>query len=144
MIKLAVKENKGVVDILLTLSNLFPDQSLSLMNLCLKSKRGILLEIKGITKSRSAMQERYYRKWCGEFARFVGMTHDEMHDEILCRTFGSEHVKTAMGEVRRPTKRSSEVGVVEYSAIIEMLIFTAAELDFRVPPAEKQPVGVKL
>jgi len=36
------------------------------------------------------------------------------------------------------------VGVVEYSAIIEMLIFTAAELDFRVPPAEKQPVGVKL
>jgi len=138
MIKLSIKENKGVVDILLPLSNLFPERSLELMNLCLKSKRGILIEIKNISKSRSSSQERYYRKWCGEFAKFVGMTHDEMHEELLCRTFGSEHIKTSIGEIRRPVKRSSEVGSREYSTLIEMLIFTAAELGFRVPPAEKQ------
>jgi hypothetical protein len=135
--KFELKENSGVVDILLPLCNLFPERSLELMNLCLKSKRGVSVEIKSITKSRSSMQERYYRKWCGEFAKFVGMTHDEMHEELLCRTFGSEHIATTLGDIRRPVKRSSEVGVVEYSTLVEMLIFTAAELDFQVPPAEK-------
>jgi len=136
--KFELKENSGVVEILLPLCNLFPERSLELMNLCLKSKRGVHVEVKSVGKSRTSMQERYYRKWCGEFAKFVGMTHDEMHEELLCRTFGSEHIKTSIGEIRRPVKRSSEVGSREYSSLIEMLIFTAAELDFRVPPAEKQ------
>tara|TARA_R110001583_G_scaffold393_3_gene3590 strand:- start:938 stop:1351 length:414 start_codon:yes stop_codon:yes gene_type:complete len=136
--KFELKENSGVVDILLPLCNLFPNKSLELMNLCLKSKRGVQVEIKTIGKSRTPMQERYYRKWCGEFAKSVGMTHDEMHEEILCRAFGSEHITTSFGEIRRPIKRSSEVGVTEYSSLIEMLIFTASELNFYIPPAEKQ------
>ena len=141
--KFELKENSGVVDILLPLCNLFPERSLELMNLCLKSKLGVHVEVKSIGKSRTSMQERYYRKWCGEFAKFVGMTHDEMHEELLCRAFGSERIGTSMGEVRRPLKRSSEVGVVEYSSLIEMLIFTAAELDFHVPPAERMIVNEK-
>ena len=63
------------------------------------------------------------------------MTHDEMHEEMLCRSFGSEYVATSMGEIRRPIKRSSECGSAEYAVLIDTLIITAGDLGFQVPPA---------
>tara|TARA_R100001369_G_C3270175_1_gene159870 strand:+ start:132 stop:452 length:321 start_codon:yes stop_codon:yes gene_type:complete len=104
------------------------------MNLILNQKSGLVVEVKRARKSHSSQQQRYYRKWLGEFAKFIGYTHDEMHEEILCRTFGTEHVETKMGNIRRPMKRSSEIGVEEYGYLIDMLILTAAELDYVVPP----------
>ena len=55
--KFELKENSGVVEILLPLCNLFPERSLELMNLCLKSKRGVHIDVKSIKKSRTSMQE---------------------------------------------------------------------------------------
>ncbi len=135
--RLDTRNNEQVSDILLALCSAFPERSQDVMTLCLKAKRGVVLELKCATKSHSSSQQRYYRKWVGEFAKFVGMTHDEMHEEMLCRAFGSELIATTMGEVRRPSKRSSECGSAEYSVLIDMLIITAGDLGFRVPPAQE-------
>ena len=122
--RIDTRNNEQVSDILLALCSTFPERSQDVMALCLKAKRGVVLDLKCATKSHSSSQQRYYRKWVGEFAKFVGMTHDEMHEEMLCRTFGSDYVATSMGEIRRPSKRSSECGSSEYSVLIDMLIIT--------------------
>jgi hypothetical protein len=101
----------------------------------ISKKKGLVIEIEEAKKSRSRQQERYYRKWCAEFAKHCGMFPDEMHEELLCRAFGSETVETKMGVVRRPHQRSGDVGVRDYARLIDVLISTAGELGFRVPPA---------
>ena len=121
-------------EVMLSLCSLEPERSSVFMDLILAQGDGLVLEIKKARKSHSSQQQRYYRKWLGEFAKFIGYTHDEMHEEMLCRTFGTEYIETKMGDIRRPIKRSSEVGVQEYGFLIDMLIITAAELDYQVPP----------
>ena len=101
----------------------------------ISKKKGLVIEIEEAKKSRSRQQERYYRKLCAEFAKHCGMFPDEMHEELLCRAFGSETVETKMGVVRRPHQRSGDVGVGDYARLIDVLISTAGELGFRVPPA---------
>ena len=135
--RIDTRNNEQVSDILLALCSTFPERSQDVMALCLKAKIGVVLELKCATKSRSSAQQKYYRKWVGEFAKFVGMTHDEMHEEMLCRAFGTDHIATPMGEIRRPSKRSSECGSAEYSVLTDMLIITAGELGFQVPPASR-------
>ena len=101
----------------------------------ISKKKGLVIEIEEAKKSRSRQQERYYRKWCAEFAKHCGMFPDEMHEELLCRAFGSETVERKMGVVRRTHQRSGDVGVGDYARLIDVLISTAGELGFRVPPA---------
>lgn len=133
--RLDTQNGEQVSEILLALCSTFPERSQAVMELCLKAKRGVVVDLKCATKSRSSAQQKYYRKWVGEFAKFVGMTHDEMHEEMLCRAFGSDYVGTLVGEVRRPFKRSSECGSAEYAVLIDTLIITAGDLGFQVPPA---------
>jgi hypothetical protein len=63
------------------------------------------------------------------------MTPDEMHEEMLCMTFGSVEVETKFGMRRRPVTRSGETNTATYSRLIDNLINTAADMDFRVPPS---------
>ena len=61
------------------------------------------------------------------------MTPDEMHEEMLCQTFGSEEVDTKMGIRRRPIKRSSGTNTSTYAELIETLVRVSSELGFVVP-----------
>ncbi len=97
---------------------------------------GLVLTIKPPMRFKSRSQENYYRKWCREFAKHCGLTPDEMHEEILCITYGSEEVETKFGTRRRPAQRSSSASVKEYSELVETLIRVAAEMGFAVPPAD--------
>ena len=97
---------------------------------------GINVTMNKIKRSRSRRQENYYRKWVNEFAKFCGMTHDELHEELLCRSYGSEDISTKFGIIRRPIKRSRETTQSKYSELIDQLILTAAEMGFAVPDPE--------
>jgi hypothetical protein len=57
-----------------------------------------------------------------------------MHDEMLCLAYGSEEVETKFGIKRRPMKRSGQLTAKKYSELIHVLVMTAAEMGFAVPP----------
>tara|TARA_R110002020_G_scaffold356825_2_gene569322 strand:+ start:473 stop:955 length:483 start_codon:yes stop_codon:yes gene_type:complete len=87
---------------------------------------------------RSRSQEGYYRKWSRGFAEFCGMTPDEMHNEMLLKSFGTIEVETKFGWRKRPNKRSANTTKQEFSSLIETLIRTAAEMGFDIPPAHRE------
>ena len=99
---------------------------------------GITVTISKTKQERSRQQERYYRKWSLEFAKFCGMTPDELHDELLCRAFGSEEISTKFGIKRRPLRRSGDTNRSKYSELIDILIMTAAEMGFAVPAPKEE------
>jgi hypothetical protein len=116
------------------LSEVFPQQSERITALFEGAKLGINLEVSRKKKSRSRPQENYFRKWERGFAEFCGLTQDEMHDELLRRSFGSEEVETRFGIKTRPVQRSTRSSPAEYSELIETLIIVAAEMGFAIPP----------
>jgi hypothetical protein len=69
------------------------------------------------------------------------MTPDEMHEEMLCQTFGSEEVETKMGIRRRPIKRSSGTNTLTYSELIETLVRISSEYGFVVPLPNTREYG---
>ena len=119
------------------LSSAFPEKLKELVDVNKKAAEGVVIEIKPMRASRTRPQENYYRKWCAEFARFCGMTPDEMHEELLCQCYGSTEHATKFGIRRRPAKRSNDVDKQDYSELIETLCRIAAEVGFYVPPAEE-------
>ena len=119
------------------LSSAFPEKLKELVDVNKVSAEGVVIEIKPLKSARPRPQENYYRKWCAEFARFCGMTPDEMHEEMLCQCYGSTEHATKFGLRRRPAKRSSDASKTDYSELIETLCRIAAEVGFYVPPAEE-------
>ena len=134
--KIEIK-GEGVGDILGPICAAAPHRSGEIMQLFLGYKKGVSLEVKPIRQGRSRSQEGYYRKWCGSFADHCGLTPDEMHEEMLCVAFGSEEVPTRFGVMRRPLSRSGETNSSTYSRLIDVLIDTAADIGFKVPPSRK-------
>jgi|TARA_R100000656_G_scaffold65779_1_gene50068 hypothetical protein len=120
---------------LLPLAKLLPDKRRDeLLSLVDEMPLGLTITVEKIKKERSRQQEKYYRKWCNAFARHCGLTPDEMHDEMLCLAYGSEEVETKFGIKRRPMKRSGQLTAKKYSELIHVLVMTAAEMGFAVPP----------
>lgn len=120
---------------LLPFAKLLPDKPRDeLLSLVDDMPLGLTITVEKIKKERSRQQEKYYRKWCNAFARHCGLTPDEMHDEMLCRAYGSEEVETKFGIKRRPMKRSGQLTAKKYSELIHVLVMTAAEMGFAVPP----------
>jgi len=120
---------------LLPLAKLLPDKPRDeLLSLVDDMPLGLTITVEKIKKERSRQQEKYYRKWCNAFARHCGLTPDEMHDEMLCLAYGSEEVETKFGIKRRPMKRSGQLTAKKYSELIHVLVMTAAEMGFAVPP----------
>ena len=120
---------------LLPFAKLLPDKRRDeLLSLVDDMPLGLTITVEKIKKERSRQQEKYYRKWCNAFARHCGLTPDEMHDEMLCLAYGSEEVETKFGIKRRPMKRSGQLTVKKYSELIHVLVMTAAEMGFAVPP----------
>lgn len=102
-----------------------------------ESPLGCEFTVKPIKPARTRSQEKYYRKWCGEFAKHTGETPDDMHEIMLLRTYGTKIVSTAFGDYRLPEKRSADTTIDTYGELIETLIRCAAFAGFVIPPAER-------
>ena len=129
-------ETLKIIETLKLLSSVFPDATKDLAEINRVSRHGVTFEVKPLKTKRTRPQENYYRKYCGMFAKFCGMTPDEMHDEILCQCYGSEECETKFGVKRRPVKRSSDATRGDYSELIETLCRVAAQMDYHIPPPE--------
>ena len=129
-------ETLKIIETLKLLSSVFPDATGDLAEINRVSRHGVTVEVKPLKTKRTRPQENYYRKYCGMFAKFCGLTPDEMHDEILCQCYGSEECETKFGVKRRPVKRSSDATRGDYSELIETLCRIAAQMDYHIPPPE--------
>ena len=127
------KDTEAILELSRLVSEVAPSSVGTLMAMVRGSSDGLTLTIKRTKQGRTRSQENYYRKWCGAFARWCGMTPDEMHEELLCMTFGSEEVHTKMGIKRRPLRRSADASINLYGGLIENLQMTAAQMGFVVP-----------
>ncbi len=130
-------ESDKIVQLFRTVVDIDPDCSQRLVEVGKKAKLGVRVSIDPIVAERTRRQEGYYRKWAREFGRFCGMTPDEIHEELLCVTYGSVEVETKFGVRRRPQKRSGETNRISYSELIDTLIRISSEMGFNVPPAER-------
>lgn len=119
--------------IILFLQQTLPSRTEEITNLAADMSYGMTLELKPQKTNRSRPQENYYRKWSREFGKHVGLTPNEMHEEILCIHFGSEDIDTPFGVKRRPTQRSTQSNREQYTDLIETLIRVAAEMEFNIP-----------
>ena len=130
-------ESDKIVQLFRTVVHIDPDCSQRLVEVGKKAKLGVRVSIDPIVAERTRRQEGYYRKWAREFGRFCGMTPDEIHEELLCVTYGSVEVETKFGVRRRPQKRSGETNRISYSELIDTLIRVSSEMGFNVPSAER-------
>ena len=130
------EEKTTIAEVVFTLCRQFPDRSLNLMQRCNGASAGSTLEVTPTKEWHTRSQQNYYRKWSREFSSWCGMTPDEMHEELLCRCYGSEEVETKMGVRRRPLQRSSEASKLNFSELIDTLVNTAGEMGFIVPISE--------
>lgn len=129
-------ENKEpLIQILMALVRWFPDNQEEIKNLIHQvKKQGIQLCVDPLKPARTKSQENYYRKWAREFGKFTGNTPDEIHEIMLCKTYGSKQVVTRYGVMHRPVQRSSDQSKSSYADLIETLIRESAEMDFIIPP----------
>ena len=135
-IRLERTEKRTISELVFALCQRFPDRSLDLMQLCNGASAGITLEMTPTKEWHTRSQQNYYRKWSREFSVWCGMTPDEMHEELLCRCYGSEELVTKMGMRRRPLQRSSEASKLNFSELIDTLVNTAGEMGFIIPARE--------
>ena len=119
--------------IILFLQQTLPSRTEEITSLAADMSYGMTLELKPQKTNRSRPQDNYYRKWSREFGKHVGLTPNEMHEEILCIHFGSEDIDTPFGVKRRPTQRSTQSNREQYTDLIETLIRVAAEMEFNIP-----------
>ena len=99
-----------------------------------EAKNGLTLTLEPLEFEQTHNQRGYYHMWKKKFADFCGSTPDEMHEYLLCETYGSEVVETMIGIRTRPLQRSSTANRTEYSVLIDTLIRVAADMGFHVPP----------
>ena len=118
--------------LLFSLASFFPSRAGEITSLTAEMSVGATLELSPLKTNRTRPQENYYRVWSREFAKHVGLTPDEMHDEILCIHFGSEEIDTPFGMKRRPLQRSSVSSKTEYMELIDTIIRIATEMGFDI------------
>ena len=131
-------EKSKIGELIGVLCSICPARTQEVLDTLQTCAGGLAIELGPMKKHRTNNQERYYRKWAGEFAKFCGMTPDELHEELLCKAFGSEEIFTKFGIRRRPLKRSGDTSRSNYSELIDTLVMTAAEMGFVVPAAQEQ------
>jgi len=127
------ENQKQLTGLLFSLAKFFPTRAEEITSLTGDMSVGATLELCPLKTNRTRPQENYYRVWSREFAKHVGLTPDEMHDEILCIHFGSEEIDTPFGMKRRPKQRSSVSSKTQYMELIDTLVRVAAEMSFDIP-----------
>ena len=134
-IRITKDQDRERMEALLTfLVRTFPECMRELNHVVTSARVGVEVEVKALHLDRTRDQENYYRKYVRLFAHYCGMTEDEMHEEMLCQTFGGETVSTKFGPRRRPTKRSSDTNTKTYSMLVETLIRIAGDMGYAIPP----------
>jgi hypothetical protein len=126
-------DTQQLTKLLFFLRDIFPARLQEIVDLAADMSYGMTIELKPQKTNRSRPQENYYRKWAREFGKHVGLTPNELHEEILCIHFGSEEVDTPFGIKRRPIQRSNDSDRDEFTELIGTLIRVAAEMDFTIP-----------
>jgi len=126
-------DTEQLTKLLFFLRDIFPARLQEIVDLAADMSYGMTIELKPQKTNRSRPQENYYRKWAREFGKHVGLTPNELHEEILCIHFGSEEVDTPFGIKRRPIQRSNDSDRDEFTELIGTLIRVAAEMDFTIP-----------
>jgi hypothetical protein len=126
-------DTQQLTKLLFFLRDIFPARLQEIVDLAADMSYGMTIELKPQKTNRSRPQENYYRKWAREFGKHVGLTPNELHEEILCIHFGSEEVETPFGIKRRPIQRSNDSDRDEFTELIGTLIRVAAEMDFTIP-----------
>ena len=124
---------KQLTKLLFYLREIFPARVQEITDLAADMSYGMTIDLKPQKTNRSRPQENYYRKWSRDFGKHVGLTPNEMHEEILCLHFGSQDVETPFGIKRRPIQRSNTSNREEYTELIQTLVRVAAEMDFVIP-----------
>ena len=127
-------QSQKIISLFQLFSGIFPEAVNELVETNRAAKEGITIEVTPLKLRRTRPQENYYRKYCAEFARFCGLSPDEMHDELLCQTFGSTEHATKFGIRRRPAKRSDKTSRTDYSELVETLCRVGAEMGYYIPP----------
>ena len=132
--KFRIEDTEDIDKIIIMAAHASPNDIQQMAALLNKCDKGLSVEINKYRDSRSRRQEGYYRKWVRSFGEFVGLTEGEMHEEILCQTFGETVVNTKFGEKRRPNKRSEDTNTETYGRLIETLFVLAGGMGFSIPP----------
>jgi len=127
--RLQLTDKASTVALVLTLCRQFRSHSVELRQLCNGAKSGIQVDLTRI-KDYTRSQENFYRQKSREFADWTGLTEEELHDEILRRTFGSIEVETKLGRRQRPAKTSKDLDKTQFNQLIDTLISTATKLKF--------------
>jgi len=132
--KFRIEDTEDIDKIIIMAAHANPNGIEEMAEMLKKCHKGLSVEIGRYRDSRSRRQEGYYRKWVRSFGEFVGLTEGEMHEEILCQTFGDTVVDTKFGKKRRPKQRSADTNTETYGRLIETLIMVAGGMGFSVPP----------
>ena len=98
---------------------------------------GITITVKRNKPKHTDAQSGYYWMCLNLFAKHYGCGPDEMHEVMLCESFGSKDVLTPSGRSYRiPTQRSSDLTIEEYSMLIDTLMRCAAFAGCVLPDPE--------
>lgn len=81
---------------------------------------GITVTVEKYRNKRSTDQNRRYWAILSALGNHVGLTSEEMHNEVLCEHFGYELVEWRGTEHKRPLQRSSKLTTVEFSALMDV------------------------
>ena len=88
---------------------------------------GGTLAFKPVKPKRSLEQNARYWKIVSALADFIGLTRDEMHDEVLAARYGYELVEFRGTIKKRPLQRSSKQNKQEFSDLMAIAEMWAAE-----------------
>jgi len=132
--KFRIEDTEDIDKIIIMAAHADPNSIEEMAGMLKNCNKGLSVEITKYRDSRSRRQEGYYRKWARAFGEFVGLTEGEMHEEILCQTFGETVVDTKFGQKRRPNQRSADTNTETYGRLIETLIILAGGMGFSIPP----------
>ena len=132
--KFRLEDTEDIDKIIIMAAHANPQDIEEMAAMLKKCDKGLSVEINRHRDSRSRRQEGYYRKWVRSFGEFVGLTEGEMHEEILCQTFGETIVDTKFGKKRRPKQRSADTNTETYGRVIEKLFVLAGGMGFSIPP----------
>jgi len=132
--KFRLEDTEDIDKIIIMAAHANPQDIEEMAAMLKKCDKGLSVEINRHRDSRSRRQEGYYRKWVRSFGEFVGLTEGEMHEEILCQTFGETIVDTKFGKKRRPKQRSADTNTETYGRLIEKLFVLAGGMGFSIPP----------
>lgn len=99
--------------------------------------QGIEVSVRRAHRRHSDEQRGYYWMGVNMLAKHIGMSPDEMHEQVLIEWAGSDEKQVMGRTVLVPKSRSSRLPVEAYSELIETMLRVAAWAGCVVPSPEE-------